>query len=623
MLPLLLIAAAGIYLLFYLLARQPVYSRDGGKSPGEVRRPVKAILKEPREAVRYEMKDLNLPKMTGLMFGLFVRAAWSGLGRLALAGRMKRASNLDLMAGIYLPESPTLYPTHPSPPDATDHAQSNGRIIQSLLEKEAVRAESRGVVFRCPTIADYNDAFKSGKCTPSDVAGAVLDAIEESNQRRPPLRAIIDTIRDVVMAMAKASEERWSRGKPLSPLDGVPVTIKGEFVVEPYETRGGAAYVPQVAHGQPEATITRKLKEAGAIVIGIANLQEFGAGTLGSNPNAVHLTARNPHDPAHYTGGSSSGSAASVAAGLCPVAIGSDGGGSVRIPAALCGIVGIKPTNRLLDMAGLIPVACSVGSAGPLCASVLDTAIALDVLSEEREGSKRFISLEGVGEGSLEGVKVGIYQKFFEHADAEVVVPCKRAVEQLKALGAEIVDITIPELEEIRVAHLVTIFSEFTACLGIDVDANFDKTNPETLLVIGSGATFSAVEYVNAQKQRTRALQILEHLFATVDVIATPATACTAPQISPNAGSHGELDSVSSGQLIRFMSIGNFTGVPGLVFPVGYTGAGLPVGLQLMGRWYEERTLLKVAMAMEESGAFPQRKPQVFYDIIAKASEKN
>ena len=609
------VAAFAAVLFYFLFTRKPVC--HGGTKPGERRPPIQVLLDNP-EMIEYSCKDLHAPKVAGRAFKFLIWLSFTPFGRYFLISRIKKKSNLDRMGGIYLPEKPTLYPTPPTPPDMKDYSKPNEKIIRRMLDQQIEQKTSeRG--FRFPTVADYIRAYKSGTCTPTDVAETVLKAITDSNKADPPLRAIVDTSRDVVLAMAEASTQRWKTGKTISVLDGIPVAIKGEYRNEPYVFRGGATFVPEVAKSVPEAAVVRKVKDAGAVIIGVANMQEFGAGTLGSNPNKLNLTARNPYNPHHYPGGSSSGPAVNVAAGLCPIAFGADGGGSIRVPASLCGIVGIKPTNRLIDGTGLLPLAYSVTAPGPLCSSVLDTAIALDAISRETEGDEKRLSLEGLGETSLEGTTVGVYWEFFEHADKEIVRKCKLAVNQLQSLGATIVDIKIPELEDIRVAHMTTITSEMASSVAIDVDKHFYELNLETLLPMAAGYTFSAVGYINAQKQRTRAIESLKFLFNKVDVIITPGTACPAPKIDADAIPMGKSDSVSSGRLMRFSFLANLTGIPGVVLPVGYTSGGLPIGLQLMGRWYEERVLLRVAWALENSGAFPLQKPQVFYDLIEMA----
>jgi Asp-tRNA(Asn)/Glu-tRNA(Gln) amidotransferase A subunit family amidase len=603
-----------IYSIFF--KREQVCQRGG--QPARIVAPIRQVL-ENSDKTTYNVRNFSAPKVTGWLFQLLIRLSYTLFGRNIIVKPVMKKSNMDIMQGVFLPEKPSFLGPAPTPPLTKDHSQPNKELLQKLLEKE-VDGEKGG--FRLPTVADFVGAFRSGRCSPTEVAEAVLNAIEDSNKASPPLRAIIETSRDVVLAQANASTQRWKEGKTLSLLDGVPVAIKGEYRVEPYDFYGGASFVPQLGHGVPEAALVQKLASSGAVIIGVANLQEFGAGTIGSNPNKNHLTARNPYNPQCYPGGSSSGSAVCVAAGLCPVAVGADGGGSIRIPAGLCGVVGLKPTNGFLDHTGMFSQTHTVGTAGPLCSSVLDAAITMDIFSKEIDGAKKLISLQDLSETSLEGLKVGIYWKYFEDADSEVVQKCKAAVSRLKSLGAEIVNIKIPELEQSRIAHAVTIISEFANALGLDIDRHFDEFTLESLLLIGVGFHFTAVEYLNAQKQRTRAIEAMKYVFNELncDVIITPATALPAPKIPPEAVSMGISDAETSTALMRFSFLGNLTGVPGLVLPVGYTSGGLPVGLQVMGQWYKEGVLLKIGYALEKTGAFPTKKPQVFYDLIKMAS---
>ena len=605
-----------IYSIFF--KRQPVCQR--GSQPARMAAPIREVLENP-DSITYNVRNFSAPRVTGWLFKLLIRLTFTRFGRYVIVDPVMKKSNMDVMRGVFIPEKPSFTGPSPTPPLTVDQSKPNKKLLQKLLE-EAVDEKGE---FHLPTVADYVGAFRSGRCTPTELAEAVLNAIEDSNKASPPLRAIIETSRDVVLAQANASTQRWKEGKTLSLLDGVPVAVKGEIRVEPYKFYAGASYIPEIGKGVPESTIVLKLKSSGAVIIGISNLQEFGAGTIGSNPNKNHLTARNPYNPQCFAGGSSSGSAVSVAAGLCPIAIGADGGGSIRIPAGLCGIVGLKPTNGFLDHTGMFPLSYTVGTSGPLCSSVLDAAIAMDIFTKEVDGAKKLISLKGLGETKLEGLKVGIYWKYFEDADSEVVLKCKAAVSHLKSLGAEVVDIKVPELEESRIAHAVTITSEMANALGFEIDHHFDEFSLESLLLVGVGFRFTAVEFLNAQKQRTRAIETMKYFFNEVkcDIIVTPATGLPAPKIPPEALSMGISDAETSTALMRFCFLGNLKGLPGLVLPVGYTNGGLPIGLQLMGQWYKEGTLLKIGYALEKTGAFPAKKPQVFYDLLKMASSES
>ena len=580
--------------------------------------PIRQILENP-DSIEYSLHSSSSPQITGWLLKVIVYLSYTRFGRYVLLPSVTKKSNFDCMRGKYIPEKPTFRGVGPTPPPTEDQSQPNKELLHKLLEKEI---EGEGE-FHLPTVADFVGAFRSGRCTPTEVAEAVLNAVEDSNKASPPLRAIIETSRDVVLAQAKASTQRWKKGKTLSLLDGIPVAVKGMFHVEPYEFYAGASYVPEISQGVPESPLVENIKSSGAVIVGIANLQELCVGILGSNPNKNHLTARNPYNPQCYPGGSSSGSAVCVAAGLCPIALGTDAGGSVRIPAATCGTVGLKPTNECLDLTGILPSTHTLCVPGLLCSSVLDTAIAMDVLTREIKGEEKvdLLNLRGIRETGLDELKIGIYWKYFEDAHPEIVHRCKAAVSQLKSLGAEVVEIKIPELEEDRVAQSLTVSSEVANALGVDIDKHFDELTLETRLV-SIGYHFSAVEYLNAQKQRTRAIEAMKYFFneLDVDVVITPATSVPAPRIPPDAIAMGIADSDNSLALTKFSFLGNLTGQPGLVLPVGYTSDGLPIGLQVMGQWYQEGTLLKIGYALEKTGAFPTKKPQVFYDLIKTAS---
>ena len=608
-----LVCAALAWLLHYVLLSRPrLCNLEGARYP-----PIREVLAKPN--AQYDLRDLISIPATGLLFKVLVRIGFSRLGRWVMIPHLLKGANLGRIGAVYLPEKPTLYPVPRYPPLITGDCANLNRDILEELVKMAEKEDCPTADFRFPTVADYRRAYRSGRCTPTDVAEAALRAIELSNSLSPPLRAIIDSDRRVVLAMAEASTNRWKSESTLSLLDGIPVSVKGLFKVEPYECFSGCVKLPEAAQGLREAAVVHKLKEAGAVIIGINNLQEFGAGTLGSNANHRHLTCRNPYDMGFYCGGSSSGSAASVAAGLCPISIGSDGGGSIRIPAACCGVVGLKQTYGLVDLDGCSSVSYSVAASGPLSSSVLDAAIANDIMTRETDGERVLSSLEGINStADLTGVKIGVYWDYFNHTDSEIVAGCKVALSVLESLGAEVVEVTIPELEGSRVAHFISIVSEMSQSLYLDTDTNFSKLNTESLVVIAMGLSLSSNLYINAQKQRTRALACLAHVFEQVDVLVTPSTGCIIKHISATAVPVGEMDGTTSGALMRYAFLANLCGNPALTLPVGYTNErGLPIGVQLMGRHYEERVLLRLGLALEHSGRFPTRKPQVFYDLLS------
>ena len=602
-----------LFLLFFffvctlvLLFRRS--SPNSGSRKGKIRIPIEDILRQPVD-ICYDNKDVPSPSFSGTMLKVVSRLQHSVFGKYFVYPLIKTKNRLDVLSGEYIPEMPTFSPAHiPYPSRPTNH-DDNSMIIQSIVENYIPDELSHK-----RNCIDFHNAYKSGYCDPLSVTQSILQAISQSNSTSPPLRAIVQFESKDILRMAKMSSKRYKNGKPLSYLDGVPVSIKGCYEVSSYECFAGASFKPTATKsvGVKESLQVSRLKEAGAIVIGIANLQDFCAGITGSNPNGSYKTPRNPYNTDHYCGGSSSGSASSVAAGLCVISLGSDAGGSIRIPAAHCGVVGLKPTFGLLDTTGLTPFTHTVGVVGPLAASVLDIAIVMDILCPD---VKR-LDLSYFCNDTLDDMKIGIYWEYFEHADKEIVVACKHAVETMVTLGAECIDIKIPELEEAKAAHFLTTTSEFGLSLAPDIDSKFHLLSGETLGIIGSGYTVSAIEYINAQKQRTRSIRALEMLFDEVDVIVTPTSGCLAPVIPPAAETTGILSTEIMAGSTRFSFLGNLTGIPGIAVPVGMSSTGLPISLQIMGPWFEEGRLIHIARVLEKKVIGEIKKPPVYYDTL-------
>lgn len=460
------------------------------------------------------------------------------------------------------------------------------------------------------------------------MAHAVLTAIEESNHGETPLRVIVACDHKSVLSMAEASTERWRSSSQLSLLDGIPVSIKEDLCVDTYPCYCGATFVPEFAKNLPESNVVRKLRDAGVVIIGVTNMPVFGCNSIGSSENLVHKQPHNPHNTDFFPGGSSSGAGVSVAAGLCPISLATDGGGSGRVPAAVCGVFCLKPTQGLLHETGAFNSLFSFSSMTPLTCSPLDIAVFLDVLCNfepDGDGNKQIsahrLNFNVLSDAStaLSGLTVGVTWDWIEKADVETVSVFRSAVEKMKLLGAVMKEVKIPELEEIRVAHIITTVSELSSMMSADVEKHFYEMDPGALLVAALGQQFSATDAINAMKQRTRTIIALKSIFKEVDVIATPTTGVPIPCITPEyLTAYGKVDGKAIGDLDLFTYIANFAGVPAITVPVGVLNEelGLPVGLQLMAPWHQEPRLIQYTMAMEASGYFPLPKPKVCYNVI-------
>jgi Asp-tRNA(Asn)/Glu-tRNA(Gln) amidotransferase A subunit family amidase len=462
---------------------------------------------------------------------------------------------------------------------------------------------------------DYAKAYRNGTLSPVEAAERVLAAIEASEQGDEPLRTFIAIDRQDVLAQAQAAQERIRSGHPLSLLDGVPVAIKDEINMKPYPTTVGTRFMG-AAPATEDSTVVARLRAAGALLVGKANMHEIGINPNGAN--AHYGRVRNPYDVQCDSGGSSSGSSAAVAAGLVPVAIGADGGGSIRIPAALCGILGLKSTFGRVSEFGAAPLGWSVAHLGPLTASVEDTALTYGLVAgpDPRDPNSLVqppVTLAGWNRTDLHGVRLGIYRDWFEHAAPEVVQTCKAMLEQLKSAGAEVKEINIPELDEIRIAHAVTILAEMAVSMN-PYRAQRKLMGASVRLSLVLGDVFTAADYIQSQRIRTRALANFREVYRQVDMVISPATALAAQPIPKGGIPGGWSDLGTDTEMMRFIFPGNLVGLPAISFPAGYDGRGLPIGMQAMGRHWEEHLLLRVAYVAEQ--VMQRRTPGRYYRIF-------
>ncbi len=558
---------------------------------------------EEREA--YDLKSVKLPRLAGKPLKAFVKLLDSGLSPLLIPKLMKDAG-ITALRELEIGEPPTFYP----------YWNFTGSPAKGHAELPVMEDGSNSEGFIFTSSAEYVSAYKEGRISPVDVAEKLIKAIADSNSATPPLRAIIALYKDEVIRHAKASELRYREGRSLGPFDGVPVGVKDEVDMVPYPTNVGTKFIGEHP-AKEDATVVARMRAAGAMLIGKANMHEIGIGVTGQNPH--HGFARNPYNPDHYTGGSSSGPASAVGAGLCPVAIGADGGGSIRIPSSFCGVVGIKPTFARVSEYGAAPLCWSVGHIGPIAASVKDAVLSYAVMAgpdnkdvnSQKQPEPVF---DGIMNTDLKGLKLGVYWPWFRHASPDVVSRCEAMLNYLAGLGADVVDVTIPGLEAARVSHVITITSEMCNTMDRYWKEHKNDFSLEVKTSLLLARTFTARDYVQAQRMRTRTIENFSKALKKVNAIATPATGITAPKIPLDALPDGDSDLTTLTEIMRFAAAANFTGLPAISFPAGYDSAGLPVGFQAMGRPWEEHVLFRLAYAGERFVV--RKKPQVLYNIL-------
>lgn len=428
------------------------------------------------------------------------------------------------------------------------------------------------------------------------MAARCLAAIQRTDEGPLPIRAFISVLEDDLYGQAEASSERHATGEPLGLLDGIPIAVKDEVDQTPHPTTVGTAFLGQ-RRATDDAAIVARLRRAGALLVGKTNMHEIGINPNGQNVH--HGLCRNPYDRTRDAGGSSSGSAAAVAAGICPVAIGADGGGSIRIPAAHCGLVGLKPTFGRISEHGAAPLTWSMGHLGPIGATVADCAAVYAAGAGPDPHDPHSLNqppptLAGWALDHLDGVRLGVCRPWFEHASDEVVSANETLLSRLVDAGATMVPLDIPELDEMRVAHAIIILSEMAASMAAHIEQR-RRFAPAVRLNLAIGRSFSASDYIFAQRMRTRALRIFDTLYDQADAIVTPATGRVAADIPAGAWPHGWSDLSTETEIMRFVFPANLTGLPAISFPAGYADSGLPVGMQVMARHWQEALLLRIA----------------------------
>jgi Asp-tRNA(Asn)/Glu-tRNA(Gln) amidotransferase A subunit family amidase len=552
----------------------------------------------------YNLKPVNLPRIAGLPLKIFVELLEFPLTRSLLLPNLLRSGGIEGFHRRVFTEPPTYRPFWR---DGSPAAAPALQPADLPLGQPALKG------FSYASIADYHAAYRSGKVSPLEIARWVVESTAASNAHEPPLRAIILSDPVDVLAQAERSAARWRAGAPLSPLDGVPVAVKDEFDQAGYPTRVGTQVLGS-SPAQTDAEIVARARAAGALLFGKANMHEIGIGVTGHNTH--HGVPRNPHHPGHYTGGSSSGPAAAVAAGLCPAALGADGGGSIRIPSGFCGLVGLKPTYGRVSERGSAPLCWSVAHNGPLAARAADAAILYGMIAgtdplDANTLHQPPVSLAEFNNLDLRGLRIGVYADWFNHANPEVVARCEALLKEFTRMGAELVDVVIPDLEAVRVGHVITILSEMFASLEKDFSRQKRSFGLDVRTNFALGQMFTATDYVQAQRARTRAIQGFSAALERVDVIATPTTAITAPPILADSLPDGDSDLYTLTEIMRFAVAANFTGLPAVSFPAGYDTKGLPVGLQMIGRAWSEALLLRLANAAGQ--VVERRKPQLLY----------
>jgi len=449
------------------------------------------------------------------------------------------------------------------------------------------------------TIGELSRLIKRREVSPVEVTTSFLERIDKLNG---PINAYITVLGEEARKASREAEKNILGGNYLGPLHGIPIAVKDLFMTRGIRTTAGskilANYIPQ-----DDATVVERLKKAGAVIIGKTNLHEFAYGGTTNNPH--YGPTRNPWDMERIPGGSSGGSAAAVAASLCSGSLGSDTAGSIRQPAAFCGIVGLKPTYGRVSRFGMIPLAWSLDHAGPITKSVEDAALILSAIAgrDTRDSSTSDIPVPdytaALGD-KITGLTIGVPGNyFFDVIDDEILSQFGNAIRVLEQQGANVETVTLPNIE-----HTPTLMWAIVGAEAYSYHEKFFKTRADEYgrdvrANLEVAQFVLANHYLKAQRVRNVFRTHVRETFNQVDVIITPTTLFSAPKIGQRTLKIGQREFNIVDGLVRVTAPFDLAGIPAISVPCGFTSSGLPVGLQIAGRPFAEATVLKVARKYE------------------------
>jgi aspartyl-tRNA(Asn)/glutamyl-tRNA(Gln) amidotransferase subunit A len=448
-------------------------------------------------------------------------------------------------------------------------------------------------------IADYRQAYADGATDPLRVADAFLAAQPVGGA----IDAFITVDPDLLLAEAAESTRRLRDGASRGPLEGMLVGVKDFYDVRGYETRYGTTCM--VGTPEHDSGLVARLRAAGAVFAGKTRGTELGLSPIGVNTSGG--SPRNPHDLRRPAGGSSSGSAAAVAAGLVPLAVGSDGGGSLRIPPSVCGVLGLMPTyDRIPDDSSLSSGWWTLNDPGPIAGTVADLA----------EGYTVMADLPPLDLSGGDAVRVGVDWHWWGVPGDGVDRVCRAALNDVEL---ELVELA--HLELVRITEYVTIACEVAAAAYDHHREDPTAFGLDVQMILGLADEFTGVDYVRAQQARALIARTFAAAFEQVDVLVTPMLADTVPVLDDEIFDAGFMDEPLLRQLTAYAFPANLAGLPAMTLPVGVDDDGMPVGLQLVGRPDGEADLLRLAARLEADGRVHRPAPTIHHDLLTHVPE--
>ncbi len=453
--------------------------------------------------------------------------------------------------------------------------------------------------------------IEAKEVSPVEVIDAHLARIEATE---PVLNSFITLLPDEARAAARRAESDIQRGNYRGPLHGIPVGLKDLYNTAGVRTTSGSKIFDNFLP-QDDCTVATRFREAGAILLGKLNMHQFAYGPTGENPDYGHM--HNPWDPELVTGGSSGGSGSAAAAGQCTITTGSDTGGSIRIPAALCGIVGLKPTYGLVSRYGLTPLSWCLDHPGPMVRTVEDAALTMNVIAghDPKDVASAVVEVPDYTTaltGYVQGLRIGVPKEYFEAPlDPQVGQAVRDALNLLEDMGAVVTEVSFPMFPDSQPISTAILMAEAAAYHRDLLAKDGDKLYPPVRLRLEAGLFISSADYLRAQQARTLFDRQVRDLLADVDLLAGPTEPVTAPQLLAARVQAGEHTLGTTPALTQYTRPYNITGTPAISIPCGFSDVGLPIGLQLAGRAFDELTVLRAAHAYEQATQWGQRRPPI------------
>ena len=461
------------------------------------------------------------------------------------------------------------------------------------------------------SVSELAQAIRAGKVGPVEATRAYLDRIARLD---PTLHAYITVDADGALAAAAVLEREAAAGAWRGPLHGVPLAHKDLFLIPGLPTSCGTR-TPDYFVGAPSCTAVARLQAAGALTLGKLNMTELALGPFGDN--AHHGDVQNPWRIGHVSGGSSSGSGAAVAAGLAAGALGTDTGGSIRLPAAACGVVGLKPTYGRVSRAGVMPLSWSYDHVGPLARTVRDAALMLTTIAgadplDATTSRQPVPDYVAALDGSVAGLRIGVAGAFYaDGLDATVTAALAAAVTALGGLGARVEPLTVPDPGPIvSGCSNVMVRAESATIHSRLLKERPGELQPAVRDRMAPGLTVTAYEYLQGQRLRAQLTrEFIDNVFSRVDVLVTPTIPEPAPALAHvKAGATADVIA-RMGRFSRLTRPFNALGLPALSLPCGAAPDGRPLAMQLVGRPFDEATLLRLGHAYELATAWHRRRP--------------